>query len=90
MRNRVKGMPRRSRRSVQLRIVAGFPWYFLKYYLARGLWRVGIYGFSFAFVCAFGRWQRDVKLYERDWLPQRSDESQPAGPAARVSLSRAG
>jgi glycosyltransferase involved in cell wall biosynthesis len=90
MRNRVKGMPRRPRLAVQLRIVAGFPWYFLKYYLVRGLWRVGIYGFSFAFVCAFGRWQRDVKLYERDWLPGDSDASASAGSAAPAHVPKAG
>lgn len=90
MRNRVKGMPRRSRRSVRLRIVAGFPWYFLKYYLARGLWRVGIYGFSFAFVCAFGRWQRDVKLYERDWLPRDSDASETSDSPCPTHLPLAG
>jgi glycosyltransferase involved in cell wall biosynthesis len=90
MRNRVKGMPRRSRLGVQSRIVAAFGWYFLKYYLVRGLWRAGIYGFSFAFVCAFGRWQRDVKLYERDWLPRECDESPTADSASGVQLPIAG
>lgn len=68
MRNRVTGMPRRPRLQVISRVIGGFPCYFLKYLLIRGLWRVGVYGFSFAFVCAFSRWGRDVKLYERDWV----------------------
>jgi glycosyltransferase involved in cell wall biosynthesis len=90
MRNRVKGMPRRSRLGVQLRILTGFPWYFLRYFLGRGLWRVGIYGFSFSCVCAFSRWERDVKLYERDWLPQPSRCMQPADSASPTRLPLAG
>lgn len=48
-----------------LRIVFGLPFYFLKRYLLDGLFRGGLYGFSFAMMSGFGRWLRDVKMYER-------------------------
>lgn len=47
------------------RIFLGFPVYFLKEYLLNGLVRGGIYGFAYAVAIAFGRWMRDVKMYER-------------------------
>lgn len=75
MRNRITGMERRPRLDVQFRVIAGFPCYLAKYFLARGLWRVGVYGLCFSYACAYSRWLRDVKLYERDWL-------HPAGPTA--------
>jgi glycosyltransferase involved in cell wall biosynthesis len=90
MRNRVKGMPRRSRLGVQLRILTGFPLYFLRYFLGRGLWRVGIYGFSFSCVCAFSRWERDVKLYERDWMSEITEPTHPADVASPTRLPLAG
>ena len=68
MRTRVQGMAPRSAVTVRLHVAAWFPFYFFKYYTLRGLWRVGLYGMSFAFVCAFSRWLREVKLYERDCL----------------------
>lgn len=90
MRNRVQGMPRRSRRGLQLRILLGFPLYLLRYFLGRGLWRVGVYGFSFSCVCAFSRWIRDVKLYERDWLSSASDTAPHLDAAPRTQLPLAG
>ena len=72
MRNRVTGMSPRSKLGCQLRIIGGFPMYFLRYFAARGLWRIGVYGFAFSCTCAFSRWLRDVKLYERDWLSDRT------------------
>lgn len=48
-----------------VRIVAGLPFYFLKRYLLDGLFRAGVDGFSFSLTSAFGRWLRDVKMYER-------------------------
>lgn len=48
-----------------LRILFGLPFYFLKRYLLDGLFRGGVYGFSFALMSGFGRWLRDVKMYER-------------------------
>ena len=84
MRNRVTGMPPRSRVQVASRVVLGFPCYFLKYFLAKGLWRVGLYGFCFSFACAFSRWGRDVKLYERDWLsPESSSDAGGESSAVR-------
>lgn len=82
MRNRVAGMQKGTRRKVQTRIAFAFPFYFLKYFVVKGLWRVGLYGLCFSFVCAFSRWGRDVKLYERDWLrrdPEASDENSSPG-----------
>ena len=51
--------------NVILRIIFGLPVYFLKQYLVHGLIRGGVYGFAFAVAIAFGRWLRDVKMYER-------------------------
>jgi glycosyltransferase involved in cell wall biosynthesis len=48
-----------------LRILFGLPFYFLKRLLFDGLFRGGVYGFSFALMSGFGRWLRDVKMYER-------------------------
>lgn len=49
---------------VVLRIFFGFPVYFAKRYILRGLIRKGVYGFAYAVVVASGRWLRDVKMYE--------------------------
>lgn len=78
MRNRVSGMPPRPHLEICLRVAGAFPFYFLKYYLLRGLWRVGVYGICFSLVCAFSRWGRDVKLYERDWLRGTGATKNPA------------
>jgi glycosyltransferase involved in cell wall biosynthesis len=51
--------------NVILRIVFGLPLYFLKEYFVNGLIRGGVYGFAYACAIAFGRWLRDVKMYER-------------------------
>lgn len=48
-----------------LRIVFGLPLYFLKRYVLDGLFRGGVYGFAFALMSGYGRWLRDVKMYER-------------------------
>lgn len=48
-----------------VRIFFGLPVYVLKRYLFDGLFRGGVYGFSFAMMSGFGRWLRDVKMYER-------------------------
>lgn len=50
---------------VILRILFGFPAYFLKEYVLNGLIRGGVYGFAYACTISFGRWLRDVKMYER-------------------------
>jgi glycosyltransferase involved in cell wall biosynthesis len=51
--------------NVILRIIFGLPLYFLKEYIINGLIRGGVYGFAYACAIAFGRWLRDVKMYER-------------------------
>ena len=51
--------------SIVLRVFFGFPLYFFKEYFLNGLIRGGVYGFAYALAIAFGRWLRDVKMYER-------------------------
>lgn len=48
-----------------LRIFLGLPFYVGKRYLLDGLFRGGVYGFAFSMMSGFGRWMRDVKMYER-------------------------
>jgi glycosyltransferase involved in cell wall biosynthesis len=48
-----------------LRIFFGLPFYVGKRYLFDGLIRGGVYGFAFSMMSGFGRWMRDVKMYER-------------------------
>ena len=48
-----------------LRIIFGLPLYFLKRYIFNGLWRGGVYGFAFSLMSGYGRWLRDVKMYEQ-------------------------
>ena len=50
---------------VILRVFVGFPIYFFKAYIMRGMIRGGVEGFSVAMVIAVGRWLKDIKLYER-------------------------
>jgi glycosyltransferase involved in cell wall biosynthesis len=47
------------------RVFFAFPFYFFKEYILKGLIRGGTYGFAFALALAFGRWLKDVKMYER-------------------------
>lgn len=48
-----------------LRLFFGLPFYVGKRYLLDGLFRGGVYGFAFSMMSGFGRWMRDVKMYER-------------------------
>lgn len=48
-----------------LRIFVGLPFYVGKRYFLDGLFRGGVYGFAFSMMSGFGRWMRDVKMYER-------------------------
>jgi len=48
-----------------LRIFFGLPFYVAKRYVLDGLFRGGVYGFAFSVMSGFGRWMRDVKMYER-------------------------
>jgi len=47
------------------RLFLGLPFYFFKEYVLNGLIRGGVYCFAYALAIAFGRWLRDVKMYER-------------------------
>ncbi len=62
---RLNGKPLLPRHIVIARMAFGFPVYFFKNYILRGMVRGGAYGFSIAAILAFGRWLRDVKMYER-------------------------
>ena len=48
-----------------VRIFFGLPFYVAKRYFLDGLFRGGVYGFAFSMMSGFGRWMRDVKMYER-------------------------
>ncbi|MEM9837559.1 MAG: glycosyltransferase family 2 protein [Pseudomonadota bacterium] len=65
MTRRAAGVALKPKGVLAARIVLAFPIYFLKRYLLKGLWRKGVYGFAFSFTIAYGRWLKDVKLYER-------------------------
>jgi glycosyltransferase involved in cell wall biosynthesis len=62
---RARETPLKPRWNVALRVVFGFPAYFLKDYFLNGLMFGGLYGFAFASALAYGRWLRDIKMYER-------------------------
>ena len=55
----------RRRWEVGARVLLAYPFYFLKHFLLRGYFRVGVYGLATAGVLAYGRWLRDAKMYER-------------------------
>jgi glycosyltransferase involved in cell wall biosynthesis len=65
MSRRAANVPLKPKSQLALRILFAFPVYFLKRYLLKGLFRRGIYGFAFSMTIAYGRWLKDVKLYER-------------------------
>lgn len=55
-----------------LRVRAALPFYFVKRYLLRGLWRNGPYGFMVSLSGAFNQWYRDALLYERHLVKERA------------------
>ncbi len=65
MTRRAKGVELKPKPVLALRIFFAFPVYFLKRYLGKGLFLRGAYGFAFCMTIAYGRWLKDVKLYER-------------------------
>ncbi|NNU15684.1 glycosyltransferase family 2 protein [Parvularcula sp. ZS-1/3] len=65
MTRRAAGVKQKAKWVLALRIVFNLPIYFLKRYLGKALFRKGIYGFAFSMTIAYGRWLKDVKLYER-------------------------
>jgi glycosyltransferase involved in cell wall biosynthesis len=62
---RARELALKSTTSLALRIVFGLPVYFGKRYFVDGLFRGGVYGFAFALMSGFGKWLRDVKMFER-------------------------
>jgi hypothetical protein len=49
---------------LRLRILFGLPSHVAKQLFVRGMVRGGTYGFAMAMMVGFGKWLRDVKLYE--------------------------
>lgn len=73
--NRVSSVRAREARlkpypAVALRVAFGFPLYFLRHYVLKGLWRAGLYGLTLAMTAAIGRWLRDAKMLERHLAAQ--------------------
>jgi glycosyltransferase involved in cell wall biosynthesis len=62
---RARDGKRSGRVAVAARVLFAWPFYFVKHYLFRGLYRAGIYGIVLAAISAYGRWLRDAKMYER-------------------------
>ncbi len=62
---RAEALPLKSKPYLAVRIVLGFPFYFAKKYLLQQYFRGGVYGFALASMSAYGRWLRDVKMWER-------------------------
>lgn len=60
---------------VGLRVLFAQPFYFLKFFLGRGMWRAGFYGAALAGVAAEGRWLRDVKMLEIHLQKRRVSKS---------------
>ena len=73
---RAKYTKKRSALELSLRIVGAYPFYFIKHYVQRGLFRAGVYGFAVAAESAHARWLRDVKMYEALLIEKRSGTSQ--------------
>jgi glycosyltransferase involved in cell wall biosynthesis len=63
--SRARDGKRAGRVAVALRVLFAWPFYFLRHYVMRGLFRAGIYGITVAGISATGRWLRDAKMYER-------------------------
>jgi glycosyltransferase involved in cell wall biosynthesis len=66
-----------GRVAVAARVLFAWPFYFVKHYLFRGLYRAGIYGIVLAAISAYGRWLRDAKMYER--ILADRERSRPRG-----------
>ena len=57
-----------------LRIFFGLPVYVFKRYILDGLFRGGVYGFAFSMMSGYGRWMRDVKMFERARVEKKNRE----------------
>lgn len=64
---RAEALSLKPRPYLALRIFCGLPVYFAKEYFVRGYFRGGVYGFAVALMAGYGRWLRDVKMWERHW-----------------------
>ena len=62
---RASALPLKSKPYLAMRIVFGLPVYFSKKYFIQQYFRGGIYGIALALMSAYGRWLRDVKMWER-------------------------
>jgi len=62
---RAEALPLKPKHYLALRILFGGPFYFAKKYLLQQYFRGGVYGFALASMSAYGRWLRDVKMWER-------------------------
>lgn len=62
---RAEALPLKSKPYLALRIIFGLPIYFAKKYFLQQYFRGGVYGFSLALMSGYGRWLRDVKMWER-------------------------
>lgn len=58
-------LPLKPKPYLALRILFGLPFYFAKRYLLDQYFRGGVYGFALALMSGYGRWLRDVKMWER-------------------------
>ena len=66
-----------GRVAVAARVLFAWPFYFVKHYLFRGLYRAGMYGIVLAAISAYGRWLRDAKMYEQ--ILADRERSRPRG-----------
>lgn len=75
--------PPKSRGLLALRIVFGFPFYFLRRFIFEGMFLKGVYGFAFTAMTAHGRWLRDVKMYERRLVDAAAASTKAQSPPSR-------
>lgn len=68
---RARELAPKSTPALVLRIFFSLPFYVAKRYLLDGLFRGGVYGFAFSMMSGFGRWMRDVKMFERRMRERR-------------------
>lgn len=64
----------KSKGYARVRVYLGFPFYFLRNYLRRGMIRGGTYGFIVAVIAAQGRWLKDAKMYEVHRMKEKREK----------------
>jgi glycosyltransferase involved in cell wall biosynthesis len=62
---RAEALPLKPEPYLALRILFGLPFYVAKKYFLQQYFRGGVYGFALAVMSGYGRWLRDVKMWER-------------------------